>query len=100
MVTSMRKAIAGLIALITFVFVGAPMVWDLQTWECNCSRPICGECGQSESEEWAEFNAIAFAEYADEFTSLFEGYETKWSKNNRLMLKRPGQSFKFVAKGK
>jgi hypothetical protein len=51
----------------------------------------------SETHEWQEYHALAYAEYADEFTSLYEGYETRWAKNGRLML-RNGDSgpYKFV----
>lgn len=35
-----------------------------------------------------------------EFTNLFNSYETKWSKNNRLMIRQGDSgSFKFVKKG-
>lgn len=51
----------------------------------------------SEADEWQEYHAIAYEEYADAFTALYEGYETRWSKNGRLML-RQGDSgpYKFV----
>ena len=50
--------------------------------------------------EWSEFHAIAAAEYADEFTALFNSYEFKVAKNGRGMI-RTGNSgpFKFVKKG-
>lgn len=49
--------------------------------------------------DWFVYNLEAQTEYAAEFTALFNSYETKWSKNNRLMMKKPGdKSFKFVAK--
>lgn len=49
--------------------------------------------------EWQEFHALAYQEYADTFTALYEGYETKWSKNGRLMLRQGSKGpFKFVAK--
>lgn len=51
--------------------------------------------------EWDEYHAEAMAEYSDEFTALFNSYETKWSKNGRLMMRNGDSgSFKFVAKGK
>lgn len=48
-------------------------------------------------DEWQEYHALAYSEYADEFTALCEGYETLWAKNGRLML-RQGNSgpYKFV----
>jgi hypothetical protein len=51
----------------------------------------------SEDGEWQEIHAIAYSEYAEAFTALYEGYETRWAKNGRLML-RNGDSgpYKFV----
>ncbi|WP_371665966.1 hypothetical protein OG306_33095 [Streptomyces sp. NBC_01241] len=51
----------------------------------------------TEEQEWDAYHAEATAEYADEFTALFNGYETKWAKNGRLMM-RTGNSgpYKFV----
>lgn len=96
----MRTRIANmavtLIALITFMFVGASIVWDWQTWECTCIHAECEWC----ADEWGAYHAEAKAEYADEFTALFNSYETRWSKNNRLMMRQGDSgSFKFVAKG-
>jgi hypothetical protein len=53
-----------------------------------------------EEQEWTEYHAEAMAEYADEFTALFNSYETKWSKNGRLMLRQGDSgSYRFVKKG-
>lgn len=42
----------------------------------------------------------AVSEYADEFTALFNSYEVKRTKNNRLMIRSGNSgSFKFVKKG-
>jgi hypothetical protein len=51
----------------------------------------------SESDEWQEYHAIAYEEYAETFTALYEGLQARWSKNGRLML-RQGDSgpYKFV----
>jgi hypothetical protein len=48
-------------------------------------------------QEWAAFHAEAYKEHSDVFTALYEGYETRWSKNGRLMM-RAGNSgpYKFV----
>jgi len=47
---------------------------------------------------WAEFHLDAFEEYASEFDALFNSYETKWSKNGRLMMRKGSTgSFKFVS---
>lgn len=52
---------------------------------------------QNDEMEWAEFHADAVEEYEDEFTALFNSYETKWSKNGRLMIRQGDSgSFKFV----
>jgi hypothetical protein len=89
------RAIVTLISLITFLVVGASIVWDFQAWECQCSHTECEWC----ADDWSAFHADAFAEYADEFTALFDSYETKWSKNNRLMI-RVGDtgSYRFAKK--
>lgn len=42
--------------------------------------------------EWAQYHAEAVAEYADEFTALFNSYNYKVSKNGRSMI-----NGKFVA---
>lgn len=51
----------------------------------------------TEAEEWDAYHAEAVSEYSAEFTALYRGYETKWSKNGRLMI-RTGDSgpYKFV----
>ncbi|WP_395759457.1 hypothetical protein OIE82_27025 [Streptomyces althioticus] len=51
----------------------------------------------SEEHEWQEFHSLAYSEYSDEFTRIYNGLETKWSKNGRLMM-RNGDSgpYKFV----
>jgi hypothetical protein len=47
--------------------------------------------------EWQEFHAMAYEEYADAFTALYEGMQTRWSKNGRLMLREGNSgSYKFV----
>lgn len=52
---------------------------------------------ENEEQEWSEFHADAFDEYADEFTRLFESYDYKLSKNGRSMIRREGEkSFRFV----
>jgi len=61
--------------------------------------PVTAIHAANEEREWAEYHADAFAEYADEFTALFNSYETKWSKNNRLMIRQGDTgSFKFARK--
>lgn len=89
------RMIVSLIALITFAIVGAQIVGDFQTWECHCTHVECKWCDGGFT--WDEFHADALAEYADEFTRLFEATEVKWSKNNRLMVKGANSaSFKFA----
>lgn len=49
---------------------------------------------------WAEYHAEAVAEYADEFTALFNSYETKRAKNGAMMIRQGNSgSFKFAKKG-
>lgn len=49
----------------------------------------------SDEIEWALYHAEAMAEYADEFTALFNSYTYKVSKNGRSMV-----NGKFVKMGK
>lgn len=54
-----------------------------------------------EEQEWSEYHAEAVSEYADEFTALFNSYETKWSKNNRLMIRKGNTgSYTFAKRSK
>ncbi|MET9816857.1 hypothetical protein [Streptomyces sp. NPDC006355] len=51
----------------------------------------------SEADPWEEYHAIVYSEYADAFTALYEGYETRWAKNGRLMLRNGDTGpYKFV----
>lgn len=52
------------------------------------------------AEEWDEYHALAYNEYADEFTALFNSYEVKRAKNGAMMI-RVGNSgsYKFAKKG-
>jgi hypothetical protein len=47
-----------------------------------------------EEREWSEYYADAYAEYADEFTALFNSYSYRVSKNGRSMI-----NGKFVKMG-
>lgn len=50
-----------------------------------------------EAEFWAGYRQDAFEEYSDEFTRIFNGLETKWSKNGRLMMRNGDAGpYKFV----
>ncbi len=61
------------------------------------ARYIAWLSGHGDDVEWAEYHADAMAEYADEFTALFNSYEVKRAKNGRIMV-RTGDtgSFKFA----
>ncbi|MGC9439240.1 hypothetical protein [Streptomyces sp. WG5] len=54
----------------------------------------------SDDDEWESFHSEAYAEHSEAFTALFNGYETRWAKNGRLMI-RNGDSgpYKFVKRG-
>ena len=54
---------------------------------------------EDEQAEWSAYHAEAMAEYADEFTALFNSYETRIAKNGRMMI-RTGNSgpYKFARK--
>ena len=47
-----------------------------------------------EEQEWSEYSELAYREYADEFTALFNSYTYKLSRNGRSMV-----NGKFVAMG-
>lgn len=50
--------------------------------------------------EWNLYYREAEAEYADEFTALFNSYETKRAKNGALMIRRGNKgSYRFAKKG-
>lgn len=56
--------------------------------------------GPYDDAEWNEYHAEAYAEYADEFTALFNSYETKRAKNGALMIRSGNSgSYKFAKKG-
>jgi hypothetical protein len=61
------------------------------------ARSVIERQDVTEAEEWQEYHALAYSEYAEAFTALYEGLETRWSKNGRLMI-RQGSSgpYKFV----
>lgn len=51
----------------------------------------------TDESEWQEYHALAYAEYSAEFTALFNSYETRWSKNGRLMMRNGNTGpYKFV----
>lgn len=100
MITQIRNLAVALIALVTFVVIGATVIASFETWECTCIHNVCEECGDRDEQEWSEFHADAVEEYADEFTSLFNSYETKVSRNGRMMIRQGDSgSFKFAKKG-
>lgn len=54
----------------------------------------------SEAQEWELYKEEAYNEYAEEFTALFNSYETKWAKNGALMIRQGNSgSYKFAKKG-
>lgn len=59
----------------------------------------CIIVNESEAIEWAAFHVDAYEEYADEFTALFNSYETKRASNGRMMIRSGNAgSFKFARK--
>lgn len=90
----MRTRIASLVAALAFVFICANVLGSFNSWECTCIHNECDWCGDRDEQEWSEFHADAFDEYADEFTALFNSYTYKLSKNGRSMV-----NGKFVKKG-
>ncbi|KQX43549.1 hypothetical protein ASD97_26130 [Streptomyces sp. Root63] len=76
---------------------GAPVEPATNTTnETPFTMPYCtAECACDEC-----FYLTSLEENGEEFDALFNSYETKWSKNGRLMI-RQGNSgpYKFVKKG-
>lgn len=57
--------------------------------ECTCDK-----C------EWDAYYGEAYSEYVDEFTALFNSYETKRAKNGALMIRQGNSgSYRFAKKG-
>lgn len=90
----------GLVAMVIAGIFGMVLIalapeGDVAIDETEVIAPILNE-----EQEWAEFNELARIEYADEFTALFNSYETKRAKNGRLMIRQGDSgSFKFAKKG-
>lgn len=122
MVKAIRDLTITTIALIGFLFIADAIVWDCRTWECMCTNDECGWCATPKSVtyydpneefeyptysikgdeelEWELYRSEARAEYADAFTALFNSYETKRTKNGRVMIRQGNSgSFKFAKKG-
>lgn len=88
---------AAIAFVITLVFGWMVTSDTITADECTCR--CCDKC-EPDQWEWAEFHADAFKEYADEFTALFNSYETKRAKNGTMMI-RQGDSgpYRFAKKG-
>lgn len=105
-----------MIAVIAFVLAAInslfPVKSDAQLWMIHTTYEEMNAVDTTEQGDGVQctgrakctclgcFDLEVYIEAGEEFTALFNSYETKWSKNNRLMLKTPGNSFKFVGKGK
>lgn len=100
MITRVKAMVIAILALITFVVIAPRLMDTFNTWECLCINEECAWCQDYEGEEWSEYHAEAAREYADEFTALFNSYETKRAKNGALMIRRGNKgSYKFAKKG-
>jgi hypothetical protein len=98
MITQIRNLAVALIALVTFVVIGADLVNSFGDWECDCTHIECRQC--EDEFTWVDFHMDAFEEAADEFTALFNSYETKRAKNGAMMIRQGDSgSFKFAKKG-
>lgn len=54
----------------------------------------------NDEDDWGLYHAEAYAEYAAEFTALFESYETKRARNGALMIRKGNSgSYRFAKKG-
>lgn len=90
--------IASLVMLIVWAFIpqAAPVanVESLTTLaaEFDAANPEIVD-----AREWELYRIEAVMEYEDEFTALFNSYETKRAKNGRLMIRQGNSgSFKFA----
>jgi hypothetical protein len=81
-------------------------IWGGQ--ECLCSKEECEWCGMTELApvmsddeiEWGGYYFDALDEYMEEFTALFNSYETKRASNGAMMIRTGNAgSFKFARKG-
>ena len=86
------------IAIALILGIAFTLITDLQIAESDVTTihaPVMCEAG-----EWDAYHAGAMAEYADEFTALFNSYETKRAKNGAMMIRQGDTgSFKFAKKG-
>lgn len=97
MVEGILVIVGTLITLIGILFpvgeVSRPQATDLVHY-------VDVESNLSEESEWLAYEFEAYQEYADEFTALFDSYETKRAKNGALMIRQGNSgSFKFAKKG-
>lgn len=94
MTERISKGIASLIALIiSFFGFGTPNI-DLHTLAMQFDAEFPE---QAEEREWELYRIEALMEYEDEFTALFNSYETKRASNGRLMIRQGNSgSFKFA----
>ena len=97
----MNAIIAGLVAMLVLVI--ATMIGELRNDSTPAIPPMPAYAPAvmvSEEQEWDEYHAEAYDEYADEFTALFNSYETKRARNGAILIRSAnGGSFKFAKKG-
>ena len=82
-------------ALISIVYVSGIDAMTTQTHTVIERADSTPE--ETEAREWEEYRTLAYADYSEEFTRLYNAYETRWSKNGRLMLRKGSSGpYKFV----
>lgn len=110
----MTSILAAILAMVITLVPGnaAPVksefmerIWGGQ--ECLCGKDECEWCGVPIDcscvvcdADWSGFHSEAMTEYADEFTALFNSYETKRAKNGAMMIRTGNAgSYRFARKG-
>lgn len=94
-----RVILTLLLAVFGPAFQAGEIVETHGAWECLCGHSVCEWCSLSDAEQWNEFHADAYDEYAAEFTALFDSYEVKHAKNGAIMIRRGNSgSFRFARK--
>lgn len=89
---------AGIIALVLSVVLGVGIGSTPALWTGESSAQHAPD--MTEEQEWQAFHADAVQEHSEAFTALFDSYETKWSKNGRLMIRQGNNGpYKFAGKG-
>lgn len=97
----MSAVIAGLVAMLVLVI--ATMIGELRNDNAVAIPPMPtyapAVMEDHDDYEWSAYYAEAYDEYADEFTALFNSYETKRARNGAMLIRSTnGGSYRFARK--